>query len=95
MDAISSSSTGGGPVAPALRVAPADLTTIAARNAGSFPPARVESFVTGAPDHLMPAHGSKDMPVWGPIFRGLDPNETANRVRIANTVAYIESIQAK
>jgi mono/diheme cytochrome c family protein len=86
---------GGGPVVPALRVAPADLTTIATRNAGTFPQARVESLVTGDQDHLTPAHGSKDMPVWGPIFRGLDPNETANRVRIANIVGYIESIQAK
>lgn len=86
---------GGGPVVPALRVAPADLTTIATRNAGAFPRARVESFVTGDPDHLTPAHGSKDMPVWGTIFRALDPSETANRVRIANIVGYIESIQAK
>lgn len=86
---------GSGPVAPALRVAPTDLTTIAARNAGTFPHARVESFVTGDQDHLLPAHGSKDMPVWGPIFRALDANDTANRVRIANIVGYLESIQAK
>jgi hypothetical protein len=33
------------------------------------------------------------MPVWGPIFMALDPNPTANRVRIENIVGYIESIQ--
>lgn len=38
---------GGGPVVPALRVVPPDLTTIATRNGGTFPEARVESFVIG------------------------------------------------
>jgi hypothetical protein len=44
----------------------------------------------------MPAsHGSADMPVWGPIFRSLDRSDARTRVRIANLVAYIESIQSK
>jgi hypothetical protein len=51
--------------------------------------------VTGDQQRLVPAHGSKDMPVWGPIFRALDPNDTASKVRIANILNYIESIQAK
>jgi hypothetical protein len=75
-------------------VPPPDLTRIAARNGGTFPRARVEAFVTGDQD-LPPAHGSKEMPVWGPIFRGLDPNDRSNPVRIANIVDYIASIQAK
>jgi len=33
------------------------------------------------------------MPVWGPIFRALDANDKANRVRLANLVRYLESIQ--
>ena len=86
---------GSGPAVPALRVPPPDLTTIATRNGGTFPHARVESFVTGDRDQLTPAHGSKEMPVWGPIFGGLDPNDTMNKVRVANIVGYIESIQAK
>ena len=86
---------GGGPAVQASSIPPPDLTRIATRNGGTFPQARVESFVTGDEDHLMPAHGSKDMPVWGPIFRGLDPNDTMNKVRVANIVGYIESIQAK
>jgi mono/diheme cytochrome c family protein len=85
---------GGGPAAPALRVPPPDLTTIARRNGGTFPHARVESLVTGGQVDLMPAHGSKDMPVWGPIFRGLDRNDTMNKIRLDNIVGYIESIQA-
>ena len=84
---------GKGPVASALTVPPSDLTAIAKQHGGTFSKAGVESFVTGEPDRLTPAHGSKDMPVWGPIFRGLDPNDTVNKVRIANVVGYIESIQ--
>ena len=84
---------GRGPVVPALTVVPPDLTTLTARHGGEFPKAFVESFVTGNRAPLVPAHGSKEMPVWGPIFQALDPNPTANRVRIENIVAYIESIQ--
>jgi len=85
---------GGGPGAAALKVPPPDLTTIARRNGGVFPRSRIEAFVTGDEDRLPPAHGSKEMPIWGPIFRALDPNDRMNRVRIANIVEYIESIQA-
>jgi mono/diheme cytochrome c family protein len=85
---------GGGPVVSALKALPPDLTTIAARNNGSFPRARVEGFVTGAQEAPTPAHGSRDMPVWGPIFRGLDADDRMNAIRIENVVGYIESIQA-
>ena len=85
---------GRGPVAPALKNPPPDLTTIAQRSGGLFPRVRVQSLVTG--DGEPPtAHGSKEMPVWGPIFRGLDPSDTMNKVRIANIVGHIESMQAK
>jgi hypothetical protein len=33
------------------------------------------------------------MPVWGPIFSALDSNDRMNRVRIANIVDYIASMQ--
>jgi mono/diheme cytochrome c family protein len=83
---------GQGPVAPVLRVAPPDLTRIAARNDGVFPKARVEMLLTGD-QNMPPAHGSSEMPVWGPIFSALDSNERINRIRIANIVEYIASIQ--
>jgi hypothetical protein len=35
------------------------------------------------------------MPVWGPILRALDPSDTPVKVRIANLVGYVESLQAK
>jgi mono/diheme cytochrome c family protein len=86
---------GNGPVAAALKAPPPDLTLLARRNGGPFPRARVEAFVTNDGGVLVPAHGTEDMPVWGPVFRGLDPSDTLVKVRIANVVAYIESLQRK
>jgi mono/diheme cytochrome c family protein len=87
---------GDGPVAPALRTPAADLTTIARTNGGTFPAARVESQVTGTGTTLILSHGTREMPVWGPIFQALDPNSDAmNRVRIANLIRHLESLQVK
>jgi mono/diheme cytochrome c family protein len=87
---------GDGPVAPSLRTPAADLTTIATRNGGTFPAARVESQVTGTGTTLIVSHGTREMPVWGPIFRAFDPNsDEMNKVRIANLIRYLESLQVK
>jgi hypothetical protein len=81
-------------VASVLNRRPPDLTTIAKRNTGRFPTDRVERFVTGDREPSV-AHGSADMPVWGPIFQALDPQDQMNRIRIENVVAFIQSIQSK
>jgi len=86
---------GNGRVAPALRVPPPDLTTLAQKNRGTFPAARVEGVLKGEERLSTPAHGASDMPVWGPIFKGLDSRDEVNQQRIENLVKYIESIQAK
>jgi mono/diheme cytochrome c family protein len=86
---------GGGPVASALKTPPSDLTTLAHRNGGAYPRERVETFVTlgGAPPTR--AHGSPDMPVWGPIFGGLEARDAATRIRIGNIVDYVASLQIR
>jgi mono/diheme cytochrome c family protein len=85
---------GNGPVAVALRTPPPDLTMLARRHEGIFPRQQVEMFVTN--DSRAPtAHGSVEMPVWGPVFRGLDPSDMLAKVRIANVVDYLALIQAK
>ncbi len=86
---------GRGPVAVALKSSVPDLTDIARRNGGTFPKPRVEAFVTNGGAKPSPAHGTAEMPVWGPTFRSLDPSDSRVKFRIANLVAYIESIQAK
>jgi mono/diheme cytochrome c family protein len=82
---------GGGPVASALRNRPPDLTTLARRE-GGFPRERVLAFIEGT-NRLSLTHGSGDMPVWGRTFRGLDSSDARIRVRLANLVAYVESLQ--
>jgi mono/diheme cytochrome c family protein len=86
---------GSGHVAAALKVPPPDLTALASRNGGTFPADKVEAFVKGEGRPWTPAHGTSDMPVWGPIFKGLDNRDEVNASRIANIVKYIASIQAK
>jgi mono/diheme cytochrome c family protein len=86
---------GDGPVARALKSAPADLTGLARRNGGVFPGDVARAAIAGSRPAAPPAHGPGDMPVWGPIFRALDPNDIQVAVRIDNLVGFIESIQAK
>jgi mono/diheme cytochrome c family protein len=89
-----STGVGDGPVATALRTKPADLTTLAERNGGEFPRARVRGYVSGT-GRAIPAHGTGDMPVWGPAFRALDASDTRAKVRIDGIVAYVEALQPK
>ena len=77
-----------GPAASALKTPPADLTTLAKRHDGKFPEEYVSEIVRfGKP---VQAHGSADMPVWGPIFGLRDnSNEVAVRRRIKNLCEYL------
>lgn len=86
---------GDGPAVAALKAAPPDLRLLARHNRGEFPRQRVEEFVTNGGNALVPAHGTTDMPVWGPVFRGLIPSDISVKVRIANIVQYLKSIRTK
>jgi mono/diheme cytochrome c family protein len=88
--------TGDGPAASALKNAPPNLTLLARRSGGVFPRERIRATIAGD-DSLKPAsaHGSREMPVWGPIFRALDPDDRYASVRIDNLVKFLESIQMK
>ena len=54
---------GDGPVAPSLKVMIPDLTELAKRSGGKFPEQRVREIIDGRA--VLPAHGSRPMPVWG------------------------------
>lgn len=86
---------GHGPTAAALNTPPADLTKIAVKNGGLFPRQQIIGFVSYGTPTVIVAHGSRDMPVWGPIFSALDPSPVRTQMRIENLVEYLESIQAK
>lgn len=82
---------GHGPVAPALKVSPPDLTVLSRRQNGVFPAQEVETVIMGP--GTVSAHGSDEMPIWGLIFRALDASDARAKARIKSLVAYIQSIQ--
>ena len=87
---------GDGPVASELKRRPPNLTLLARNESGVFPRERVRQVIAGNdPVSATAAHGSRAMPVWGPIFRALDPDDRYAAVRIENLVSFLESIQAK
>jgi mono/diheme cytochrome c family protein len=83
---------GGGPAADALKTPPADLTALTQKSGGKFPTGRVVHIIEGVDE--IHAHGSSDMPLWGPIFHSLSPgNDSLVKLRISNLTKYIESLQ--
>ena len=85
---------GNGPAAPALKVPPTDLTTLAARNGGKYPALRVSAIIRG--EEVLAAHGSKDMPIWGNLFWTMSNGHEAEvQQRVANLNKYLESLQKK
>lgn len=85
---------GGGPVAPALKTKPADLTVLAKNNGGQFPAQRVREIIAGDQPSLL-THGSREMPIWGPIFHQIEEDRDFGNVRLQNLIKYLESIQRK
>ena len=85
---------GNGPAASAPKTTPTDLTQLAAKNGGTFPEQHVAQVIKG--DSMMAAHGSKEMPVWGPVFSNLSGHDTAAmQLRVRNLTKYIASMQQK
>jgi mono/diheme cytochrome c family protein len=83
---------GNGPAAAMLKTMPADLTTLSKRNMGKFPYEYVFTILRFGPGPT--AHGSSDMPTWGPIFQIIDKsNERAVQQRIKNLCDYLTSLQ--
>jgi len=85
---------GSGPAASALKVPPTDLTALSKGNAGKYPSMKVAATIRG--EAGTPAHGSKEMPVWGTLFWDLSGgHEGEVQQRVANLSKYIESLQGK
>jgi mono/diheme cytochrome c family protein len=88
------SGTGNGPAASALKTKPADLTILAKNNGGKFPTARVQKYILGD-DASTTSHGSREMPIWGPIFHQIEEDQDLGNVRLQNLIKYLETIQQK
>ncbi len=85
---------GNGPAAEALKIPPSDLSLLSKNNGGKYPDMKVVSTIRG--DANLPAHGTRDMPVWGQLFWGLSHgHEGEVQQRTANLTKYIETLQAK
>jgi mono/diheme cytochrome c family protein len=88
---------GNGPVARELRKPPSDLTRIAKRRGGRFPEAEIARFIDGR--SVVPAHGTREMPVWGTRFGnalgGDSAAEEMTRGRIGTLVDYLKTLQVK
>lgn len=57
---------GKGPVSAQLKVPPSDLTLLVKNNNGVFPTAAVFETIYGS--KTVPAHGTREMPIWGERF---------------------------
>jgi mono/diheme cytochrome c family protein len=84
---------GRGAAATALKTPPTDLTVLAKTNGGRFPANHVMEVLSNSADFT--AHGSTEMPVWGPVFRSMGANPSLGTLRAKNLAEYLRSIQEK
>jgi mono/diheme cytochrome c family protein len=87
---------GNGPVAPALKSQPTNLTFLSRDNGGKYPEMHVQAVLQFGSENS--SHGTAQMPVWGPVLVKMDPNSTQGNLstlRINNLSKYLESLQAK
>jgi mono/diheme cytochrome c family protein len=84
---------GGGPVAATMHIAMPNLRSLAMRNNGEFPDKAVTSYIDGR--EAPAAHGERQMPIWGDVFRGVEQGtaERTARRRIAALVAFVSTLQ--
>jgi len=86
------SGKGDGPTAAELKTRPADLTLLRKKNGGKFPTEKVRDYIDGTA--VAPAHGSREMPVWGTFFLQIGDDKAA-LYRIVTLANYVESMQVK
>ncbi len=86
------SGKGDGPAAQELKARVPDLTVLAKNNAGKFPSALLREFIAG--DTIVLSHGTREMPIWGPIFHRVEEDADFGNVRLENVVQYLKTIQS-
>ena len=83
---------GDGPATSSLKATIPDLTGISRRNGGKFPRELVQKIVSGEEPGIS-AHGSSEMPTWGPVFKQIAWDQDLDRLCIHNLTKYLESLQ--
>jgi mono/diheme cytochrome c family protein len=93
---------GDGPMTPFLVRPPADLTTLARRSGGHFPRSAIADLIDGRGVAGPGPHGTRDMPIWGSVYREQSaqqtrgtpfPAEWSVRGRILALVDYLATLQ--
>lgn len=85
---------GQGPVASALKNVPTDLTVLSSSNHGKYPDSHIVSVLQSGSE--IKAHGTPEMPVWGPILGKMNQTNQQDRMlRISNLSRYVQSLQVK
>jgi len=95
---------GNGPVAMELKTAPPSLRKLAARRNGVFDAEEVVKIIDGR--DMPRAHGTREMPIWGSLFRfvaeasgilssDIEDTEKDAQKHILAVAKYLESIQEK
>ncbi|MGC2539827.1 MAG: hypothetical protein WA372_01420, partial [Candidatus Sulfotelmatobacter sp.] len=72
-----------------------DLTLISSRNGGKFPYQQIKDIIQGKQTAPPAAHGSSEMPIWGPIFHQVEADQDWGEVRLDAVTKYLESLQQK
>ena len=85
---------GHGPAAAALKQPVPDLTLISQKNNGKFPYRGVRNVIEGVETPTR-AHGTRAMPVWGPIFHEVEADQDWGEVRLDSVTRHIASMQQK
>lgn len=85
---------GVGPMTEWLKIKSPDLTRLSIREGGMFPLARVQRIISGE-ENVTAGHGTREMPVWGPVFSQIAWDQDLGRIRVYNLAKYLEKIQDK
>lgn len=85
---------GHGAAAASLKQPVPDLTLISQKNNGKFPYRGVRNLIEGIETPTR-AHGTRAMPVWGPVFHEVEADEDWGEVRLDSVTRHIESMQQK
>lgn len=83
---------GDGPAGPALTTPPTNLTLLSARNGGKFPHTQIRRYLKG--ELPITAHGSREMPIWGKVFRR-ESTTAETRMQFFALAKFLESIQTQ
>lgn len=86
---------GNGPAAAALKKAPPNLTLLAKQSGGRFPTQRIRDYIDGTGKGSTPAHGSREMPVWGDALKQISDSQPSITYRVTTLATYIETLQGK